>query len=39
MTYEEQYRKLLVDIIKHGDLRNDRTGVGTKALFNKQLSI
>ena len=39
MIYEEQYRKLLIDIIKNGDLRKDRTGVGTKALFHKQLSI
>jgi thymidylate synthase len=39
MTYEEQYRKLLINIIKEGDARRDRTGVGTKALFNKQLSI
>jgi len=39
MTYEEQYRKLLINIIKDGDPRRDRTGVGTKALFNKQLNI
>ena len=39
MMYERKYRNLLADIIKSGNFREDRTGVGTKALFNQQLKI
>jgi len=39
MMYEKKYRNLLAEIIKSGDFREDRTGVGTKALFNQQLKI
>lgn len=33
---EAGYLKALNDIIEHGELRHDRTGVGTKALFGLQ---
>ena len=39
MMYEKKYRNLLGEIIKSGSFREDRTGVGTKALFNQQLKI
>jgi thymidylate synthase len=39
MTWEHQYLNLINDILKNGDDRVDRTGVGTRALFGKQLDI
>ena len=33
----KQYLKLLEDIIKNGEDRNDRTGVGTRSVFGRQL--
>ena len=37
--YEEQYKTILWDCVQHGTSRNDRTGVGSKSIFNAQLSI
>ena len=37
--WEEQYLNLLADINTNGDDRTDRTGVGTRAVFGKQLDI
>ena len=34
---ERQYLELLANIIKNGKERQDRTGVGTKALFGCQM--
>ncbi len=34
---ELQYLELVREIIEHGVVREDRTGVGTKALFGKQM--
>ena len=34
---EDQYLTLLRDLIEHGDDRVDRTGVGTKALFGREM--
>lgn len=39
MTWETQYLDLVENIIHTGDLRKDRTGVGTIALFGKSLDI
>ena len=33
----KQYQNLLKEVLAHGDVRMDRTGVGTKALFGKHL--
>lgn len=33
----EQWRRILEKVSRHGELRNDRTGVGTLALFGEQL--
>jgi thymidylate synthase len=33
----KQYLKLLKDVLKNGNVRKDRTGVGTKAVFGRQL--
>lgn len=33
----EQWRRILEKVMRHGELRNDRTGVGTLALFGEQL--
>lgn len=33
----EQWRRILEKVLRHGELRNDRTGVGTLALFGEQL--
>ena len=38
MTHgEQQYLTLLQDLLEHGDERVDRTGVGTKALFGREM--
>jgi len=39
MTWETQYLALVEDILRNGDPREDRTGVGTIALFGKTLDI
>jgi len=39
MMYENNYRNLLGKIVSKGDYREDRTGVGTKALFNQKLTV
>lgn len=36
--YEHSYLNLLENIMENGAERNDRTGVGTKALFSKELT-
>lgn len=33
----DQYERLLEDVLLHGELRDDRTGVGTRAVFGRQL--
>lgn len=33
----DQYERLLEDVLLHGEPRNDRTGVGTRAVFGRQL--
>ena len=38
MIYEKKYKSLLAQIINNGNFRQDRTGIGTKSLFNPQLS-
>jgi thymidylate synthase len=38
MNIESQYIMLVQNIMRRGELRNDRTGVGTKALFGVSLS-
>jgi len=38
-TWETDYLNLCEDILKKGDDRSDRTGVGTRALFGRQLRI
>lgn len=37
MNIEHQYRTLLRSVMEHGEEREDRTGVGTKALFGAQI--
>tara|TARA_E500000318_G_scaffold100450_1_gene103158 strand:+ start:1093 stop:1896 length:804 start_codon:yes stop_codon:yes gene_type:complete len=39
MIYEKNYRALITKIIKDGNYREDRTGVGTKSLFHQRLNI
>ena len=39
MIYEKNYRSIISKIIKDGNYREDRTGVGTKSLFNQSLNI
>jgi len=39
MIYENNYRSLLAQIVNNGNYRQDRTGVGTKSLFNLSLNI
>ena len=39
ITWETQYLDLIRDILKNGDDRVDRTGVGTRALFGRTLDI
>lgn len=38
-TWEEQYIALIKDILDNGDDRVDRTGVGTRAVFGRQIRI
>ena len=35
----EQWRRILEKVTRHGELRNDRTGVGTLALFGESLTF
>ena len=35
--YEDEYRLLLKKVLREGELRNDRTGVGTTAIFGASL--
>lgn len=37
VTYEEEYKKLLLECLTNGVHRNDRTGVGCKSIFNASL--
>ena len=37
MTVDNQYELLLEDVLLHGEPRHDRTGVGTRAVFGRQL--
>jgi thymidylate synthase len=37
MLQEQQYINLLKDIIENGVIREDRTGIGTKGVFGRQL--
>ena len=37
MEGEKQYLNLVAEILDRGDLRKDRTGIGTKCLFGRQL--
>ena len=37
MTVDDQYERLLEDVLLHGEPRRDRTGVGTRAVFGRQL--
>lgn len=34
---DDQYERLLEDVLFHGEPRQDRTGVGTRAVFGRQL--
>lgn len=34
---DDQYERLLEDVLFHGEPRNDRTGVGTRSVFGRQL--
>lgn len=34
---DDQYERLLKDVLFHGEPRQDRTGVGTRAVFGRQL--
>ncbi len=38
-TWEQQYLDLVEDILRNGDDRVDRTGVGTRAVFGRHLDI
>jgi thymidylate synthase len=33
----KQYHDLLVDILENGEIKDDRTGVGTTSVFGRQL--
>lgn len=35
----DQYRKLVVEILKNGEDRDDRTGVGTRGIFGHQMKF
>ena len=37
MTHDETYTNLLQDILDNGELKDDRTGVGTISVFSRQL--
>ena len=34
---DDQYEVLLEDVLLHGEPRHDRTGVGTRSVFGRQL--
>ena len=34
---DDQYERLLADVLRNGEPRHDRTGVGTRAVFGRQL--
>lgn len=36
-TIDDQYERLLEDVLLHGEPRHDRTGVGTRSVFGRQL--
>ena len=38
-NYEEQYRQILLDCLFSHTVRDDRTGVGSRSIFNASLSI
>lgn len=37
MDVDDQYERLLEDVLFHGEPRQDRTGVGTRSVFGRQL--
>lgn len=37
MTVDDQYEQLLEDVLSHGEPRHDRTDVGTRSVFGRQL--
>jgi thymidylate synthase len=37
MTIEHQYLELLADVLANGEMRDDRTGIGTYSVFGRQL--
>lgn len=37
MAVDDQYERLLQDVLDNGEPRQDRTGVGTRAVFGRQL--
>ena len=37
MAVDDQYERLLKDVLDNGEPRHDRTGVGTRAVFGRQL--
>ena len=37
MTIDDQYERLLEDVLDNGEPRQDRTGVGTRAVFGRRL--
>lgn len=37
MAVDDQYERLLQDVLDNGEPRHDRTGVGTRAVFGRQL--
>ena len=37
MAVDDQYERLLEDVLLHGEPRHDRTGVGTRTVFARQL--
>jgi thymidylate synthase len=39
ITWEQQYLDLVEDILRNGDDRVDRTGVGTRAVFGRHMDI
>lgn len=38
-NYEKKYKKIIQETISNGIYRNDRTGIGSYSLFNKNLEI
>jgi thymidylate synthase len=39
VTYEESYRRLLLECLNKGIHRDDRTGIGCKSIFNATLKV